>query len=358
MKRKVTLTIMSPLAILLKSFHLVDDIVRWILPLRPRANPILPLLVLAVLGASTSARAQSLAQAQLFFEEGRHADSKTALLALQKANDRIAAVAFYLGRIAVLETNDGEAIAQLQRAVRLEENNALYHYWLGQALYEAAPRTVRIRLPLLAQRVRREWERSVALDPNQLDARAGLAEYYAMAPGFMGGGMARAREQAAEIIRHDAMRGALAQGAIARHAKDTAAEHGAFRRAIAAAPDTSAGYVRLADALVRNGRPADAFEILSSYAAHRPDDPWRLYYYGRLAGTTGLQLDGGDAALSEFLSTPMAELSPPAAAQALYWRGQIAEKRGDGNAARAQYELALQRNPKSHAVRKALAALR
>src|SRR5215203_6068988 len=93
-------------------------------------------------------------------------------------------VIFLQGRTALQETDYSAAIRQMERAVELEDANADYHYWLGRALYESAPRASKIRMPGIARRVRKEWERAVALDPGHVEARAGLAEYYAMAPGF------------------------------------------------------------------------------------------------------------------------------------------------------------------------------
>src|SRR4051794_10580937 len=90
------------------------------------------------------------------------------------------AEAFSAGRTAVLAGDYDNAIHQLERAIEQDASNADYHYWLGRAVYEAAPRANKLRLPGMARRVRNEWERAVALDPNQVDARGGLAEWYAM----------------------------------------------------------------------------------------------------------------------------------------------------------------------------------
>src|SRR5256885_506169 len=106
--------------------------------------------------------------------------------------------AFSAGRTAVLAGDYDNAIRQLEHAVDLDDSNADYHYWLGRAVYESAPRANKLRVPGMARRVRNEWERAVALDPNQIDARAGLAEWYAMAPRVMGGNKTRARDQASE----------------------------------------------------------------------------------------------------------------------------------------------------------------
>jgi tetratricopeptide (TPR) repeat protein len=257
--------------------------------------------------------------------------------------------AFYAGRSAVLAGDHDNAI-QLERAIELDDSNADYHYWLGRAVYEAAPRASKLRVPGMARRVRNEWERAVALDPNNIDARAGLADWYAMAPGFMGGDKAKSREQASEIAKRNPMRGAMASAVIASHEDNWAAEVEAYQQAVALAPDTAAAYVALADAYVRTNRMDSAFVTIARYASRRSTDPWRLYYLGRLAGSTGQRLEEGDQALPE--------VTAPGSSRARYWLGKIAEHRGNAQMARENYQSALQTNPANYAAKQALEKLK
>lgn len=265
---------------------------------------------------------------------------------------------FIEARSAVAAGDYDAAIRQLERAVESDGNNAEYHYWLGRALYEAAPHASKIKMPGMARRVRKEWERTVALDSDHLEGRAGLVEYYAMAPGFMGGSKVKAREQAAEIAERSPMRGAMARAAIARHEKNWSVEEQAYEQAIAFSPDSLSPYVALADAYVRTGRTESAFAALARYTTRRPRDAWGLYHRGRLAGTTGQLLDEGDHALHAFLDDPPADITAPARSGALYWQGRIAERRGSGSAARLKYLAAVQVNPTNHLAKQALEKLK
>ncbi|MFL5483236.1 MAG: tetratricopeptide repeat protein [Gemmatimonadaceae bacterium] len=269
-----------------------------------------------------------------------------------------AAEAFGAGRAAVLAGDYDNAIPQLERAVELNESNADYHYWLGRAVYEAAPRASKLRMPGMARRVRNEWERAVTLDGNQVDARAGLAEWYAMAPGFMGGDKAKAREQASEIAKRNPMRGAMARGVIASHEDNWPAEVEAYQQAIVFAPDTAAAYVALADEYARTNRIDSAFVTIARYASRRPTDPWRLYYFGRFAGSTGQRLEEGEQALRQFLGAPPPALTAAGLSRARYWLGKIAERRGNRQLAGEQYQSALQANPANYTAKQALEALK
>jgi tetratricopeptide (TPR) repeat protein len=316
------------------------------------------ILVIAAFALSSSASAQSLDRAKQLFDAARYADAKTELLALRKANDRNPAVAYLLGRIATIQNESDEAIRYFERAVRLEEGNALYHAWLGNAIREVTPRSSKLRMPFNARRMKKEWERAVALDPDQIDARYGLVQFYAYAPGVMGGDITKAREQVAEIAKRNPMRGAIARGVIADVEKNAAAEEAAYRDAVAVAPDSAAGYFALGGMYARAGKAMEAFATLDQYAKRKPNDRHALYEAGRFAGTTGQQLDRGEAALKQYLATPPADVDVAHTAGAHYWLGQIAEKRGQKDAAREHYRVALSINRYSQLSERALKALK
>lgn len=316
------------------------------------------LLFPVAIGLASVAPAQSIDHAKQLFAAAKLADAKTELLALQKANDRNAAAAYYLGRIATIDNDGEEAIHQFERAVSLEDGNALYHFWLGSAVRDEVPRASAMSQPFMAKRMKNEMERAVELDPNQIDARFALVQFYAMAPEIMGGGVAKAREQAGEVAKRNALRGAMARGTIAESEKNAAAEEAAYQQAIAAAPDSSVGYFALGTVYARDGKVAEAFATIDQYAKRRPSDHWVLLQAGRFAATTGQQLDRGESSLKQFLSAPPVDAYAPTIAGAHYRLGQIAEKRGAKDAAREHYRTALKINPKSQATQRALDALK
>jgi tetratricopeptide (TPR) repeat protein len=310
----------------------------------------------AAMGLAFSVSAQSMGHATQLYDGGKVIEAKKEFLALQKADDRSAAVAYYLGRIATSESNFDEAIRHFERALDLEDGNALYHFSLGSALQQVTPRASMIKMPFLARRMRKEWERAVELDPNQVDARIGLVQFYAMAPGVLGGNMDKAHQQAEEISKRNAMRGAIARATIEGQQKNAVAEQASYLQAIAAEPDSSAGYFALSNMYTRDGKAAAAFATLDQYSQRHPDNHWTMYYVGRVAGATGQDIDQGESALKQFLATPPSDAYAPTIAGAHYWLGQIAEKRGVKDAAREHYRTALKIDPKSQLSKKALEA--
>ncbi len=316
------------------------------------------LFTITCLTLATPGRAQSLDRGRQLFVEQKIIEAKAEFLALQKMGDQAAATSYYLGRIAIIENDGDAAVRHLERAVELEEANALSHAWLGNAIRLVTPRASKFKMALLARRMKKEWERAVQLDPNQLDARVGLIQFYAYAPGFWGGDKDKARAQVAEIAKRNIFRGALARGLMAEIEKNVAEEETAYKLAVASAPDSADGYFALSAMYARHGLHEQAFDALQKYERLHSNDPRLWYEVGRVAGTTGQQLERGEAALNRFLASPPPGASIAYIAGAHHWLGTIAEKRGNKGTARERYRTALKINPHSKLAKEALGRLK
>lgn len=108
---------------------------------------------------------------------------------------------------AALTSDPQKAAAILEKAVAQSPNSAEAHYLLGSAYGTLAERASIFKQPGLASKTRKEFERAVQLDPNHLESRFGLVQFYMIAPGFMGGSHAKATQQAEEIKKRDAITG-------------------------------------------------------------------------------------------------------------------------------------------------------
>lgn len=96
------------------------------------------------------------------------------------------------------------AVALLRSALAQSPNDSNVHYLLGVAYGDLAEKANVFRQPSLARHSRDEFERAVQLDPDNLDARYALVEYYTLAPGFLGGNNQKALAEAAEIRARNA----------------------------------------------------------------------------------------------------------------------------------------------------------
>ena len=249
---------------------------------------------------------------------------------------------------------------QFERAVAADPKNGTYHLWLGNAVGQQTTTASTVRQPFMARRVKAEFERAVALDPELLDARDGLIQFYLMAPGFMGGSDAKAREQQREIAKRNAFRGHLAAATVAWAGKDTLGTERAMRAAIAAAPDSARTVITLAQRQAGWGRVPAAFATLDEWLARYPRDIAVRFQIGRLAAGSGQQLERGETLLRDLIAEPEWESTNlrPSRAAVHYRLGMVLEKSGKKPDAKLSYERAVALDPQLKPAKDALAALR
>ena len=315
-------------------------------------------LVLPLLLSPRLVPAQCTGAAQEAFLERRLDDARAAAQAQLKDGPGHAPTLYCIGRIAYANGKSGEAVDWFEKAVKAEGNNAVYHLWLGNALGDETQRANKLRQPFLARRVKSEFERAVALDPSSIDARKGLIQFYSIAPGIMGGSMERAKAEAAEIGKLNAMRGHLEMGALLDREKKLAAAESAFKAAVDAAPDSVAGYYGIGTFYQRHTRWDDAFAVYEHLIQMRPAEAVAHFQYGRTAALSGKNLERGERELKSLLDEPPKDFSPLSVAAVYLRLGNIYEKQGKTDLARSAYEQAVKLNPKNEDARKALAALR
>lgn len=286
-----------------------------------------------------SAAAQdALARGMELFTARRYAEARQLLASAPAAPDERAAL--YLGRIAMVEGDFDAAVRWLERAARADDRDAERHYWLGLAHAQKAQRGSRLKAFGPARRSRAELERAVALDPNGVDARLALLQFYLRAPGLVGGSAAKAEAQQRAIAERSAYRGRIAAAALLEDRKDFA---GAEREYLAAAreqPDSAAAWYALGLMHQRAGDRARAFDAFERAARANDVETAALYAIGRLAAETGDRLDRGEEALRRYLATPPLEGSPPISS-AHYRLGTIYERTSRAALARREYQAAL-----------------
>ncbi len=255
-------------------------------------------------GAATPAEAQALYQAR------RYPEAQAAFEAIAAADPGNAEAAYRLGLLALMRDDAPEAVRRLERATQLAPGQAAYFQALGDAYGVSAESAGLFSRLGLARRCGAAYEQAVALAPANASARYALFSFYRQAPSIAGGGFDKARAQALELQKLDAVRGGLA----------------------------------LVELDVAEKNYAEAFDRLAALRRGHPDAAAVAYQIGRTAAMSGQQLDLGEAALKEYLRRSPGEEDAPL--WAAHWRlGLIHERKGDRAAAREEYAAALKLNP-------------
>jgi len=263
-----------------------------------------------------------------------------------------------LGMIDIQRNRAREALAEFEKAAKLNDQSSLHHLWIGNSLGNLADSTSKIKLPFLARRVKSEFQRAVDLDPTSIDARHGLIQFYSQAPGVMGGSMDKAREQVKEIAKLNAMRGHFEMANLYARDKKLAEAEQEFIAAERESPDSVAAGTTLAGFYVNQGRWSDAFATFERIQKRFPDDGPLRYQIGRAAAISGEQLDRGEREMKAWLASPPKGTTTPTISSG-HWRlGMIHEKQGRKDVARADYNEALILWPANDNAKKSLAAMK
>lgn len=257
------------------------------------------------------------------YERGEFEAARGALEHITAREPANAAAHYYLGQtLRQFGRNDTleAAVAALGRSVALAPKNAEYHADLGGALLQLAQKE---RSLLAARRGRDELEKALQLDPNDLDTRQALIEFYLQAPWPLGSA-AKAAAQVREIARVDPVRG----------------------EALAARLETETkNYDR-------------AFSHCEKVLRADPHHFSALCEFGRAAAASGRQLERGREYLDQALALPLPRPAIPSSADLWQLIGAIEEKRGRFAEAQQAYENAHRLDPTDEDAALALARVR
>ena len=261
-----------------------------------------------------------------------------------KESSAEAKAAFDRGRAAHNAGKTDEAVSAFERAVALDPTSSLYHLWLGHAYTRQLRTAGFLRKPFIGRRSGEAYNMAVTLDPKSVDAADARLDFFLGAPGIVGGGIDKARAEAARITTLDAYRGAMAGARIAEHEKKWPEAERVYRSLMAEYPDRTAAVDALVTILQNSQRYDEAFKTVDDRLARLPDESSSLYNLGRLSAVSGQHLARGEAALRRFLTLSTGD--PARQSNGHYRLGMIKEKMGDVAAATAEYRAALDLYPR------------
>jgi len=174
-----------------------------------------------------------------------------------------------------------EAIELFEKLVQFAPNSAENHDWLGKAYGRKAEHVIFFRAMGLARKARNEFQKAVDLDGSYVQGLSDLLDYCLEAPGFLGGGLDRAKVVASQLAKVSAAEGHRAEALIRVKEKDYAGAQKEFQEALNAAPGRLGRLLDMAAFLNERGNYAEADAVFERAEKMAPESSDYLFVRGQ-----------------------------------------------------------------------------
>lgn len=316
----------------------------------------IPILIACLLLPATTAVASSFAveEARQLIEQQKDSEAETLLLKAIEENEQDHEAYALLARIRLRKQDHKGAIDYATRALNIDETVSSYHLWLARSYLAKAMESGMINAFRYARKGKGEYEKAVALDPANTEARFELCMYLVAAPGLVGGDREKGMEHAKIIEAQDSLLGAYAWAGVWESGKDLDKAEASLRHAVGL--DTSSTYSALYNLgyfFARNEKHDAAAVVFSDILAKKPNEMNALFQLGRMYVLAETNLDEAEMCFKRYL-----EVEPPANAPAwaaAHWRlGMVYDLQGKTDLAVAELEKAVELEPDNKEFRQTL----
>jgi tetratricopeptide (TPR) repeat protein len=240
-------------------------------------------------------------------------DFDRSLKVLQAIQPKDGPVYELMGRDYYMKADYKRATEALEKAIAMEPANAGFALWLGRAWGRRAETSSPFTAPMFASRARQFLERSVQLNPMNLDAQSDLFEYYLEAPGFLGGGLERAQATAAQMGQISPAEGQWAEAKLAEKRKESRSAEAHLRRAVELAPQQVGKIIELARFLTKQGRYQEADQNFERAEKVSPNNPRVVFAKASTYIEAHRNLDVAQELLKRYMNMDLQPDDPPKA---------------------------------------------
>jgi tetratricopeptide (TPR) repeat protein len=261
--------------------------------------------------AAAGAGAADWEQAQKLYQQTEYEESLKVLKAIPEKNARIYGL---MGQDYLMTGEYKKATEVLEKAVAAEPKNSDYVMWLARSYGRRAEVANPLSVMGLASKSRQHFEKAVALDPRNIEALNDLLEFYLEAPGFLGGGMEKAKATVALISSVNAAEGQWAQSRIDEKRKEPDNAEAHLRSAVEMAPLQVGRVIDLAKFLSKQGRYQEAEENFARAAVIAPENVKLLFARAEAYVKSHRNLDIARDLLKRYLRSNITPEDPPKSA--------------------------------------------
>ena len=325
--------------------------------MRIRIGALPALLSLSCFLASGTLARPNLEQANFAYEKGDYKTAISLLHAAATSEPQNGAVYLLLAKTYFQIRDRDRAVANAEKAVALDPGNSVYHEWLGRTYGEKASHAFWFSALSLAKKSRKEFETAVQLDPRNFSARQALIEYDCSAPGIAGGGDDKAQPEIAQLSAMDAAEGHYARGNCRRQKKDFAAADAEFAAALESGAKSADLIYDIGDYAMKRNQADRLLAVVQAGQKVAPEDPRAGFYRAVAYALNRDKLDAAVGMLSDYLKNAPVRDNYPSPSSAHYWLGFAFEAQNQPEAARREYQAAVNLDSDNRAAKQALKRL-
>ena len=169
------------------------------------------------------------------------------------------------------------AVEVFEKSLAMSPGSSESELWLGRAWGRRAETGNWMAAPSSASKARQCFEKAIALDPHNYEAKNDLFAYYLNAPGMLGGGLDKAEAAAKSIAAERPAEYEFEEAQLSEKRKDFKTAEAHLRHAMELAPDESGRTVDLARFLAKRGGTAESDELFEKARKMAPDQPRILF---------------------------------------------------------------------------------
>lgn len=203
-----------------------------------------------------------------------------------------------------------KAIELFEKCVALNPNSSNAHLWLARAWGRRAENST-LMAPSYAGKARQGFEKAVALDPHNTDAKNDLFDYYLNAPGFLGGGLDKAQALARSIAADRPVEYEFEEAQIAEKRNDLTAAEAHYRRAMELAPHDAGRIMDVARFLAKHGKFRESDELFERAHKAQPDKPVVNFTEAKTAIENHRNFERARTLLRAYLQSELTPDDPP-----------------------------------------------
>jgi Flp pilus assembly protein TadD len=242
----------------------------------------------------------------------QHTDYESSLRIL--AQDRAPDAPAYLltGKNYFMLGDYKKAIASFEKALSESPRSSEAELWLGRAWGRRAESSGASPMAMIyASRTRQCFEKAIAFDPHNHEAKNDLFDFYLNAPGFLGGGVDKAEAAARSIETERPAEYEFEAAQIAEKRNNFADAEAHFRRAIELASHEAGRIVDLARFVAKRGRLAESDQLFEQARRLAPDEPGIALAQARTDIENHRNLDKARSLLQGYLGATLTPDDPP-----------------------------------------------